>query len=91
MTATAISAADILREIERRQISIVPSFDGKFWTASVDEFGASVASKRRKVRMISATASTPQAAVAALIQRIDEMATPRELFGDPYDYKDDPH
>jgi len=69
--AAKMTAAEILREIAARNISIVPAFDGRIWTASVDEKGVTFASKKRKVRMISATASTPIAAVSGLIAMLD--------------------
>jgi hypothetical protein len=70
-TQLTMTAAQAFAEVARRQISIVPSFDGKFWTASVDEKGDTFASKKRKVRMISATSSTPIGAVRELIAKID--------------------
>jgi hypothetical protein len=89
MTATAPttwSASEVLRQIAARQIALVPAFDGKLWVASVDEFGSGVASKRRKVRTISATAATPVGAVKALVEKLDTMATPQELFSEAYEY-----
>lgn len=71
ITTPTMSAAQLFAEIASRQISIVPSFDGKFWTASVDEKGNTFSTKKRKVRMISATSSTPAGAVKVLIRMLD--------------------
>jgi hypothetical protein len=85
---TTYSASDILRLIAEREISLTPTFDGRIWSASVDEFGSNVASKRRKVRSISATSSTPAGAVRALIEKLDAMPQSRplveELAGIPF-------
>lgn len=66
-----MTPADAFAEITRRQISIVPAFDGKVWMASVDEKGSNVATKRRKVRSVSATSSTPIGAFRELIAKLD--------------------
>jgi hypothetical protein len=83
VTATAPTtwtAAEILRQIAARRIAVVPAFDGRLWMASVDEFGAGVASKRRKVRMISATAATPREAIERLVAKLDGEPQEREMF-----------
>lgn len=66
-----MTASQAFTEIARRQIALVPSFEGRIWTASVDEFGETFASKKRKVRMISATSSTPIGAVKNLLAILD--------------------
>jgi hypothetical protein len=77
--AQTMTLADAWREIIERQISIVPSFDGRFWTASVDEKGKNIASRKRKVRMISATASAPIAAIEMLVEKLEMEAEPQYL------------
>jgi|SRR5262245_11947171 len=71
-----LSIADAWRELTARSISIVPSFDGRIWTASVDEKGNTISTKKRKVRMVSATASTPLGAISALVAKLEDR--PRE-------------
>jgi len=88
MTATSqtrLTAAEAWREVAARQIAITPALG--LWTASVDEFGDGVSTRKRKVRSISATAASPMAAVRDLIAKLDVEAQEREMFdGDPYDY-----
>jgi hypothetical protein len=74
-----MTMADAWREVVSRQISLVPAFDGKFWVASVDEKGKNVASKKRKVRMISATASSPIGAIEKLVEKLEMEAEPQYL------------
>jgi len=76
MVMKPMSAADILREIEARQISLVPALG--LWSASVDECGDTLLTKKRKIRSISATAPTPAEAVRALIEKIEAEAQERE-------------
>lgn len=78
-------ASDILREIAEREISLVPSFDGRFWTASVDRKGTTLTTRGRKVEMISATSTTPAAAVRALIEKLDAEAKPQSLYEPDYE------
>lgn len=55
-----MTAADLLREVETRQISLTPVFDGKLWSASVDIKGSGH-NRKRALRSVSAQASTPTA------------------------------
>jgi hypothetical protein len=71
MAMPTMIASQAFAEVARRQIAIVPAYDGRIWVASVDEKGYTLASKKRKVRMISATASSPIAAIAALIEKLN--------------------
>lgn len=75
MTATqTMTAGQILDEISKRGIALVPALD--LWMASVDEKGTTISTKSRKIRSISATDSSPIGAVTALLAILD--ARPQE-------------
>lgn len=62
-----MTASQVFEEIARRQIALVPAFDGSVWMASVDHKGDTITTKKRKIASDSATATTPLGAVEALL------------------------
>jgi hypothetical protein len=78
-----MTASQAFTEIAKRGIALVPAFDGQVWMASVDEKGDTVASKKRKVRSISATDSTPIGAVEALLATLNQQPQP-QAFEDEF-------
>jgi hypothetical protein len=65
-----MTAAEVLRQIAERNISLVPMFDGKLWVASVDVKGSG-RNRKRALSSASALAPTPAQAVERLIERLD--------------------
>jgi hypothetical protein len=55
---------------------IIAALDGRVWVASVEVKGDGVATKKRAVRSVSATASSPIGAIRSLIAKLD--GAPRE-------------
>jgi len=53
-----------------------PLLDGRFWTASVDIKGSGH-NRKRALKSVSATTSTPLQAVAALVEMLDTGETPQ--------------
>jgi hypothetical protein len=70
-----LTDAEAWREVADRQISLTPAI-GKLWMASVDLKGDGH-NRKRAIRSISATGSTPIAAIAALIEKLDAGETPQ--------------
>lgn len=68
---------DAWREIIQRRIALTPVFDGKLWAASVDVKGRSDHNRKRAVRSVSATASSPIGAIVALIEKLNAEAQPQ--------------
>jgi hypothetical protein len=82
MTATAfppMTAAEVLRRIAERNVSLVPIFDGKLWAASVDVKGSG-RNRKRALSSVSAIATTPVAAVNALVEKLEGQPQEREMF-----------
>jgi hypothetical protein len=73
-----MTASQILAEVERRQIALVSAFGG-VWMASVDECGDTITTKKRKIRSISATSSTPTGAVEALLAILNQQPQAQEF------------
>jgi hypothetical protein len=69
-TKLTMTASQAFVEIARREISIVPSFDGSVWTASVDIKGTGH-NRKRALRAVTATSSTPIGAIEKLIEKLD--------------------
>lgn len=86
--STAISAADAWREVVRRGISLTRCLDGNLWAASVELKGDSRATRKRNVKAVSATASSPIGAIRELIAKLDNEAVERALFDENIEMHD---
>ncbi len=67
----ALSAADAWREVERERIGLTCAIDGQLWLASVERARNKKRFTRADLEIISATGSTPLAAVRALLEKLD--------------------
>jgi hypothetical protein len=74
-----LSAAEFWREIQTRQITIVPAFDGRVWSASIERVKSKKRFTKADLEIVSATGSTPLDAVRRLIVKLDGAAQEREL------------
>jgi hypothetical protein len=74
------SASQLFAEIAIRQISLVPVFGDKLWSASVDIKGGARHNRKRSIASVSATAPTPAGAVKALIEKLDGVATQEDRW-----------
>jgi hypothetical protein len=70
-TFAALTAVDAMREIVVRRISLTCAFDGNLWSASVERVKNKKRFTKPDMEVISATASTPMQAVAALCAKLD--------------------
>jgi hypothetical protein len=75
MTATQpMTAADAWREVVQRGISLTRGLDGRVWAASIELKGDTRATRKRNVKAVSATASSPIGAIRELIAKLDAEA-----------------
>ncbi|MCI0338631.1 MAG: hypothetical protein L0226_13725 [Acidobacteria bacterium] len=81
---TTLTATEAWREVEERDIAIVPAFGGATWSASVDIKGDARHNRKRAVRSVSAAALSPIRAVEALIKMLDASTQPQQLFDEDY-------
>lgn len=71
-----LSPTEAFAEIARRHISLTSAFDGRVWTASVEQVRNKKRFTKADMVVVSATGATPIDAVAELIKRLD--GTPKE-------------
>ncbi|MCG3159719.1 MAG: hypothetical protein JMDDDDMK_00734 [Acidobacteria bacterium] len=66
----ALSAAEAWRALERERIGLTCALDGQLWLASVERVKRKGRFTRADLEIVSATGSTPLAAVRALIEKL---------------------
>jgi len=77
---TTLTPAQAFAEIERRRISMTSAFNGRVWTASVEQVRSKKRFTKADMVVVSATGATPIAAVAELIKRLDGAPQEMALF-----------
>jgi hypothetical protein len=66
-----MTAAEVLRQIAARRVSLTCVFDGKLWIASVERVKNRKRFTKADMEVVSATSSTPLDAIAKLIEHLD--------------------
>jgi hypothetical protein len=79
-TTQPMTAAEVLRQIAARRVSLTCVFDGKLWIASVERVKNRKRFTKADMEVVSAIAPTPVAAVNALVEKLEGQPQEREMF-----------